>query len=622
MLDRMALCLALASLATSIVTASAMAATTAADFAPSNAAIAGPSRVEAGAWRSKVQHVFDGRTRILSRRLYEVWDPEPSRDLDFQWTPDRPEFDRPGRINGHGHIAWRKKDLPSYSQGGMAAEYRGGMRDGRADGNGIYVDAGGFYYDGQWRRGLMHGQGTLKLPSGDEYVGTFRNGKADGRGRYIDITGEIFKGTFARGLRNGSGSTTLPNGAKYLSHWVEGQEAKPSRLIRLAQIGSKGAPDTSDDFRIGITISRRLPPRSPDEAPRPSKWDLWYAISNTPNGFAVLPDNVRLMNVWKGNGWIHPAPEYLGGEGDQYGVFGLDRSQLQPIMLSIEAHNRSVGTVQVTGAYLAVNESRTDRQPAIEINPSLGSTCKSGLFEAEFKLDNFGWSPAVNASMQFSFARPGQVPPNVAPRLAHRIGNIDKRANVNLESHLVAAGVNVAALKRYANGGFRCPSSDKAQCLEHIKSLVPLGMLAPLAILRDVSVEVHAAGLLDYQWRDASGKQHSRSSPIVVPITLGQLARSAECAEGGSPEVVISKTQQLRLDAFQYRLPVAFRADVPSGRTARYGLPIDAEKSSLHSFRVVMQLSDGREVASRPIHLIHYKPSWFAGDGPVEEVRP
>jgi hypothetical protein len=71
----------------------------------------------------------------------------------------------------------------------------------------------------------------------------------------------------------------------------------------------------------------------------------------------------------------------------------------------------------------------------------------------------------------------------------------------------------------------------------------------------------------------------------------------------------------LRLDASNYRIPVAFRSNSPAGRTAQLTLPIKANKSSQHDFEVVLQLSDGREIRSRPINLLYYVPSWIRNFG-------
>ncbi len=165
------------------------------DEAAADPEIAGPAPVEPGAWRSKVQQKFDPQTRTLSRQLYTIWDAEPSRDRDFTWTPDRPQADKPGRINGSGLLTWRIKGKPTYDPAAIVAQYRGAIRGGHIEGFGIFLDRDGLFYEGEWKAGLMHGQGRLQLPGGDEYVGEFRAGQASGSGRYIDASGEILRRT-------------------------------------------------------------------------------------------------------------------------------------------------------------------------------------------------------------------------------------------------------------------------------------------------------------------------------------------------------------------------------------------------------------------------------------------
>ena len=84
----------------------------------------------------------------------------------------------------------------------------------------------------------------------------------------------------------------------------------------------------------------------------------------------------------------------------------------------------------------------------------------------------------------------------------------------------------------------------------------------------------------------------------------------------GQREIISTASQRLKLDAQTYRIPVAFKTAVVAGRNARLLLTIDAEKSSIHDFSVVVQLSDGREITSRPISLLYYKPSWIQNENP------
>ncbi len=200
------------------------------DIEVSDRDIVGPPTTDAGVWRTRAQTLFDPAERILTRRMYTVWDPMPEREVDFVWIPRSVRDDTEGKINGIGRLIWRLQGKPAYDHSAIVAEYRGAMRDGRAEGLGSYVDADGISYEGEWKNGLMDGHGTLKFAGGDEYFGEMHAGKATGTGRYIDVTGEIFDGYFADGQRTGFGTTTLPNGNSYRSSWHNGKETEDSRL--------------------------------------------------------------------------------------------------------------------------------------------------------------------------------------------------------------------------------------------------------------------------------------------------------------------------------------------------------------------------------------------------------
>ncbi len=66
-----------------------------------------------------------------------------------------------------------------------------------------------------------------------------------------------------------------------------------------------------------------------------------------------------------------------------------------------------------------------------------------------------------------------------------------------------------------------------------------------------------------------------------------------------------------------YRLSVPFHKTVAAARVARYDLVLDSKRSSQHMFTLVLQLADGREIRSRPVDLLFYRPSW----GPPEPFR-
>ena len=58
--------------------------------------------------------------------------------------------------------------------------------------------------------------------------------------------------------------------------------------------------------------------------------------------------------------------------GDEYGVFSFSKGELLPLTLVFEVQNRSGRPTEVSGAYLAVESSVSDLQPAIQLNRDLG----------------------------------------------------------------------------------------------------------------------------------------------------------------------------------------------------------------------------------------------------------
>lgn len=587
-------------------------------------AVRGPAWSEPGVWRTRVQQVFDARTRTLARRLYEAWDPEPSRDLEFVWSPDDAGRYRPGRIEGEGTLTWREKAKPSYDEQSIVAQFRGTLRNGRIEGIGTYRDRSGLSYDGQWKAGLMDGQGTLILPSGEEFVGQFRANKANGLGRFIDITGEIYEGPFVDGLRHGRGRTTLPDRRQFTSHWRNGVETAPSLQVRLAQTPGGVQPGGSGDIRLGITIDRTFPMQPGDINKRPSSDDLVYTIGNMQNGLGIRPDNRRLMGIWKGNGEIQltQAEEIEREEltGQEKGVFSLSRGQLPPLKLKIEVQNRTPAPVQVTGAYLDVRTSATDLQPAIQLSIGSINTCVGDApkYSPRFRLENLGWGAAEQATLRYAFGHPESQSRPSALTLSKSIGSIGQTVTVDVEGDLRAMGVDVGYLRALDKKYFPCPSQNKATCLNAFRASGRLGQIAQMVggvgdkhAVEEGFVGTSLVGVLEYTWRDAAGRLNRRTSPFRATIPLAQLETQPECGEGGGRELIAARALQLQLDRSGYRLPVAFRTSVPAGRASQLIVPVAAAKSSEHDFHVVVQFSDGREIRSRPINLLYYWPSWF-----------
>jgi hypothetical protein len=587
-------------------------------------------RQETGVWRTRVQHVFDERSLNLLARAYSVFDPVPSRDLTFLWTPDDPNTDRSGRISGDGRLVWRSKGLSPNDPVAIYSVYVGHMRDGKPNGLGRYVNRDNLVYDGSWRNGRFDGSGTLQLSSGEFYEGKFSRGRAIGFGKYIDITGEIFEGYFVDGLRQGTGKTTLPGGSIYQSTWKAGSEVPGSKRIRLAELGTSPSLMTVDDVRLGVTVETK-----PIRESLPAAESLGYTGKPMDNKMVVKPDDAQLVSVWKDHGIIQSKVNALKDETGMYrqSLFGFDRNALYPPKLAFDFQNKSAAQIEIKSFYLDVATSETETQPALDLSVaseretcghafSTGKGAKNGNFAPYFAMNNFGWAAVEDATLRFDFVNPNETNSSPKPRFTKQVGTFQKRTKIDVADAIAQAGGNIDLLRKFGTDGFACDinsetsEGDKArnpsQCLDKLKTSGAFGTLSQSISLDGIDVVTGLRGTLEYHYRDPSGKVVSTSSPLQISIAIGGLTKGPECGEGGPPQPIRNHPISLKLDQASYRiqLPVPTSAIAP-GHSRQFTLAFSAPKSSHHDFQLVAVLTDGREIRSRPITLLYFVPSWY-----------
>lgn len=588
---------------------------------------------EIGNWRNKTQLVFDPATRQLLRKLFTIWDPMPSRNLDFAWTPAGTVAEE-AVVSGEGRLVWRTRERPGYDPRSVAIEFAGTMRNGRPNGHGHYRDESGVEYEGEWADGVMQGQGRLKLPNGDEYQGAFLAGRPHGRGRYINAAGEIYAGSFVAGRRDGVATTTLPNGATYQSEWHDGTEMASSRSVRLAQSRGPGTIGMllPGDVQLNLLVSSVSPgifkADSAEDAAFAAREALGYAGFNTDRGLVIRPNRKRLMDMWKGDAEIQlTEPEEVGNNVAEasYGVFALGKTLLPPLDVTIEVANRATTPVQITGAYLDVSKSVTDLQPAIQASlrarqchspDPYGPRCTA--YTPRLGFENFGWGPARNARLRFSFVEPNSRSLPDRFDITKPLGDLNRGLSVDFEQELKGAGVDTGLLARQVKTkGYKCDVNRIKACIATIGGGKVFGSIADKVSLPpgdkgndEPRLVTMVAGVLEYQWTDAAGQTHPRVSPFRGILWLAQIYVEAERGEGSTAERPIRKTIQLMVDRSDYRIALPFQREVPAGRVAAYSLPIEAPRASEHDFAIVLQLADGREIRSRPIHLLYFRPSW------------
>ena len=128
---------------------------------------------------------------------------------------------------------------------------------------------------------------------------------------------------------------------------------------------------------------------------------------------------------------------------------------------------------------------------------------------------------------------------------------------------------------------------------------------------------------MSYDWSDHQGNKHKRISNLNATVMLGHLFRpNTACAEMAGPEIAIPGPLLFRLDNTGYRIPIFFsQRSLPAGRISWFKVPLKVNKSSQHEFRVIVRMSDGREIASRPIKLLYYVPRVPATNSASRQTR-
>lgn len=97
------------------------------------------------------------------------------------------------------------------------------LRGDCENGFGLCEFPGGARYEGEFRRGQLHGRGILTYPDGSKYIGSWTNQRRSGRGRMILADGSEYLGDFDDNNYQGQGAMRYANGNHYEGEWAAGQ---------------------------------------------------------------------------------------------------------------------------------------------------------------------------------------------------------------------------------------------------------------------------------------------------------------------------------------------------------------------------------------------------------------
>ncbi len=98
-------------------------------------------------------------------------------------------------------------------------QYAGEWKDGMMNGQGTFTWPNGEKYVGEWKDNNKHGQGMHVFPDGRKHVGEWRNDNKHGQGVTTWSNGTKWVGEWRDDMMNGNGTITWTNGEKYVGEW-------------------------------------------------------------------------------------------------------------------------------------------------------------------------------------------------------------------------------------------------------------------------------------------------------------------------------------------------------------------------------------------------------------------
>lgn len=109
--------------------------------------------------------------------------------------------------------------------------YDGEWKKGLMHGKGRMTFNNGSVYEGEWEYNLMHGKGVCAYENGDIYEGEFKNSTKYGKGVYTYTDGGVHDGEYVNELKHGKGVYIYPNGGDVLKcEWKDNKRHGNSTL--------------------------------------------------------------------------------------------------------------------------------------------------------------------------------------------------------------------------------------------------------------------------------------------------------------------------------------------------------------------------------------------------------
>ncbi|KAG2495201.1 hypothetical protein HYH03_006807 [Edaphochlamys debaryana] len=156
------------------------------------------------------------------------------------------DTDTEGRPHGSGRMRYGSGELydgqwrrgKRHGQGSYdnvdGFSYRGGWEDDVATGFGYARFPGGAQYEGEWLRGRRQGWGLLRGAQGEVYEGQWADDTLDGLGRFTHPDGSAFEGSYRGGTRVEGRWTAADGASSYTGSFLGTQRHGQGLLVATA----------------------------------------------------------------------------------------------------------------------------------------------------------------------------------------------------------------------------------------------------------------------------------------------------------------------------------------------------------------------------------------------------
>lgn len=560
----------------------------------------------------------------MARTRLRIWDPEPSKNLEFVWEPDESgTVASDGTVSGRGKLTWRVRGSASYDPRSVYATYTGRMQDGRPGGVGRLAYRTGEILEGRFAAGVLEGQGTRLDAAGNRYEGAFRASLPDGMGRLAHRNGDIYVGPFVAGEKHGEGETRLAGGAVYRSEWTAGREAaRPALLADSTLSGVLRAQSGGDAGKVDISVA--VEPRMTAEAEQNQGVAYQHMVRD--EDVAIFPLDQQMNALWNGEAEINSASAAVFEDRDWDDA---------PAYVEIDLTTKDGSRVKLEKMALDVSISETYRKPMLQIVEHLGCTG----FRPAFSVENHGWGEVRDLTMNMAFSSPA-APDKKSRSFSRKVGTFDEGIDIAVRDVLREAGVDTARLDKER---FTCPSSDALNvCRAKVLNGGGLGQVADFIWDEDDRMKAtlaaqakadgtedqaddsdfsasngqyftSAVGTFDYKWADDAGNVYEASEAFNASIPMFYIDSNmqAECGAGfgGNPEALRFQDVRFKIGQTGYRIDVPVRGNKNvSSYVARLKMQSDPGMSSFTQFTVAATFADKSVKSSKPVSFFFIKP--------------